>query len=476
MQTVSAPLYEQVAEKVQGLIDCRTLRAGERLPSVRALSREWNVSITTVMQAYRTLENRGLIAARPQSGFYVVPSMRTALPEPRATQPKDIPCDVSLPDLALRVLQDMHDPRLAQFGAAIQNPDLLPTRRLHQMLGTMARRHPDRAICYSMMPGSVELRTEIARRMVTAGCALSPDDILVTNGCQEATTLALRAVTKPGDAIAMESPAFYNHLLMADALGLRVVEIPTHPRDGMSVEALRYALANHRPAAVLTVSNYHNPTGARIPDERKREIARLAMEHDVPFIEDDIYGELSFDQERPKVAKAYDATGNVMLCSSFSKSLAPGYRIGWIVPGKYARRVGQLKSCLNYGSNSLAELAIAAFLEEGGYDHHLRKLRRTLEKKVAWVREAVARHFPAGTRVSNPSGGMVVWVEMAEKTDSMRIYREAVKNGIAIAPGVLFSPRGEYRNCLRLNASFAEEKHDAALAKLGEIVKAAERR
>lgn len=472
MQALSAPLYEQVAEKVQGLIDCRTLRAGERLPSVRALSREWNVSITTVMQAYRTLENRGMIEARPQSGFYVVPSLRTALPEPRATQPSDLPCDVSIPDLAVRILQDTHNTKLLRFGGAVPNPDLLPTRRLHQMLGTMARRHPERGIGYSMMPGSVELRTEIARRMVTAGCALAPEDIIVTNGCQEATTLALRAVTKSGDTIAVESPSFYNHLLMADLLGLRVVEIPTHPRDGMSVEALRYALANHRPAAILTVSNHQNPTGAMIPDDRKRELAELAAEYDVPLVEDDIYGELTFAAERPKVCKAFDPDGNVMLCSSFSKTLAPGYRIGWIVAGKHRQRVGQLKSCLGYGANSLAELAVAGFLEEGGYDHHLRKLRRTLGKKVAWLRDAVARHFPEGTRISNPCGGMVVWVEMDEQADGVCVYREAVKAGIAVAPGVLFSPRGEYRNCIRLNASFAEESHEKAIARLGEIVRA----
>ncbi len=467
----TTPLYEQVAEKVQTLIDCRTLRAGERLPSVRSLSREWSISITTVMQAYRTLENRGLIEARPQSGFYVVPSLRTALPEPRTTQPSEVPCDVSVPDLAMRILADTANPDLLQFGGAIQNPDLLPIRKLHQMVGTMARRHPERGINYSMMPGSVDLRTEIARREVSAGCALSPGDIVVTNGCQEATTLALRAVTMPGDTLAVESPAFYNHLLTADALGLKVVEIPTHPRDGMSIEALRYALANHRPAAVLTVSNHQNPTGATIPDERKRQLAELMSEYDTPLIEDDIYGEMMFGPERPKAVKAYDKTGNVILCSSFSKTLAPGYRVGWIVPGKYYKVVARLKSCLNYGSNSLAELAIAAFLEEGGYEHHLRRLRRTLEKRMHWMREVIAENFPEGTRISNPSGGMVLWVEMPENVDSICIYRKAVSAGMTIAPGVLFSPRGEYRNCIRLNAAFADESKEDAMVRLGEIAK-----
>ncbi len=467
----ASPLYEQVANKVQGLIDCRTLRAGERLPSVRSLSREWSISITTVMQAYRTLENRGLVEARPQSGFYVLSSLRTALPEPRASQPSEVPCDVSVPDLAMRILQDTSKPDLVQFGAAVQNPDLLPTRKLHQMLGTMARRHPERGINYSMMPGSADLRTEIARRQVGAGCALAPDDIIVTNGCQEATLLALRAVTKPGDTIGVESPAFYNHLLTADALGLKVVEIPTHPREGMSIEALRYALANHRPAAVLTVSSHHNPTGATIPDERKRQLAELMSEYDVPLIEDDIFGEMNFEGDRPKAAKAFDRTGNTILCSSFSKTLAPGYRIGWIVPGKYHDTIARLKSCMNYGANALAELAIAAFLEEGGYDHHLRRLRRTLEKRVRWLRESVAEHFPEGTRISNPSGGMVLWVEMAGSSNSVCIYRRALAAGITIAPGVLFSPRGEYRNCIRLNAAYADESKEKAVARLGEIVR-----
>jgi DNA-binding transcriptional MocR family regulator len=464
-------LYRQTAEKLTHLIREGTLRAGDRLPSVRHLSRDWEISISTVVQAYRLLENHGLVEARPQSGFYVLATRRDRLPEPSGTTPGEAPVAVTKSAFHLQLMQDSQDPRLVKLGAAVPDPELLPATKLNRIMGAIARRKPHRAVAYEFPPGARELRTAIARRAISHGLELSPDDLVITTGAHEALVLALRAVAKPGDTVAIESPTFYGLFNVLEALHLRAVEVPTNPREGMSLEALQIILESHRPAAIITIPNFHNPLGFVMSDDRKRDLVELAARHRVPLIEDDIYADFYRD-ERPRCLRTFDQTGNVMTVSSFSKTIAPGYRIGYIAAGRYHDQVLQAKMMLNVATATLPQLAIAEFLMEGGYDHHLRGLRRELAQRVDLLSDLACRYFPVGTHVTRPAGGFVLWVQFPDSVDSYRLYREAIAHGITIMPGPQFSPREDaFRSCVRLNGAFVKPGCEGRIAELGELAR-----
>lgn len=463
-------LYEQVALKLREQVTSGVYRQGERVPSVRRLSEQLEVSVSTVIEAYRRLESQGVIEARPQSGYYVRTRQWQPPAQPEISKPHSSPTDVSVSAYALKVLRASRDPAVLQLGVAVPHASLLPTRALNGILARLARRDDGRGLDYDFPPGSLELRRQIARRALDAGCTLSPDDIVTTSGCQEALSLCLRAVTKPGDTVAIESPAFYGTLQTIEQLGLKVIEIPTCPRKGVSIEALKLALDRWKIKACLLVPSFSNPTGAVMPEERKKRLVQLLAEHEVPLIEDDIYGDLSHGAPRPRAAKSYDRKGLVMLCSSFSKTLAPGYRVGWVVPGRWREQIEHLKYVNTMATATLPQLAIAEFLERGGYDHYLRKTRALYAQGIERMTHAIARYFPEGTRVTQPAGGFVLWVELPKKVDAFELHRRALARKISIAPGPLFSPKQAYRHCIRLTCALPwTESLDRALVTLGRL-------
>ena len=462
-------LYEALAEKIAFLVEEGTYRPGERVPSIRSLSQQFRVSINTVKEAYRLLEDRRVIEARPQSGFFVCARYPEAVSTPMVSPPDISPVTVSTGELTARVMRDTLDPTLIQFGCAIPNPELLPIDRLNRMLAGEVRRLRTQSIAYAIPPGNPRLRKQISRRLVMSGCAVRPDEVVITDGCTEAVALALRSLCQAGDAIAAASPDYFNFLQLIESLGLRALEIPTDPGEGISLEALSYALEHNQVKACVVISNFNNPLGSVMSDERKQQLVELLAARDIPLIEDDIYGDLAHDGHRPSVAKAYDRDGRVLLCSSFSKTLAPGYRVGWIAPGRYRESIERLKMVSTIASAAPTQMAIAEFLANGGYDHHLRTIRRVYASKVAQMSDAIGRYFPEGTRISRPRGGFSLWVEMPQGVDAVRLYREAHAAGITLAPGNLFSVSGKYRNCVRLNAAFWSEREVRAIEKLGKL-------
>ncbi len=464
------PLYRSIAERMEHLIEDGTFRVGDRLPSVRGLRKDWGISLTTAMEAYRILENRGLIEARPQSGYYVRPRMARIIAEPRATAPVAEPSEIEDSELTHLLHQDTHNAKLLQLGAAIPSPDLLPHEKLGRVLAQANRAARHRSVEYSMGPGLEALRREAARRAVSAGCALSPDDFLVTNGCSEAVFLCLKALCKPGDAVAVESPFYFGFVQILQSLDLKIVELPTNPREGICLDTLSYVINNHSIKAVLMSTNYSNPLGATYSTERKKRLVKILADAEIPLIEDDIYGELTWSQERPCVAKAFDEKGLVLYCTSISKTLAPGWRIGWVAPGRYLKEVQRLKNQVNLSNASPMQYAAAEFLSNGGYDHHLRKMRKTLSERAEFLMSEITRWFPSSTRMTQPGGGYVLWLELPPAMDSVELYTRAKAAGMTIAPGKIFSARGQYRNCLRLNVAFATPEHSARIQKLGALV------
>jgi DNA-binding transcriptional MocR family regulator len=471
--TDTPPLYEQLAAEVAGQITSGAFRPGDRLPSVRRISQQKGLSISTVLKAYQVLEDRGAVEVRPQSGYYVrtqsLPSFSDL--EPEVTAPSALPEQVKVENLALQVLYDTLNPNLAQFGAAIPAPDLLPSDRLNRILVRLVREGRVPAAVCGTPEGCLELRTQVARHAYNYGCLLDPGEILITAGCTEAISLALRAVCQPGDLVAIESPTYFGLLQALESQGLRALEIPTHHRDGISLEALSFALEHHPIRAVLIVGNFNNPLGCCMPEENKRALVEMLAARQVPLIEDDIYGELSFEDPRPGVCKTYDRQGLVLLCSSFSKDISPGFRVGWIASGRFHPLIELQKMATSLASPLLPQYAIAEFLESGGYDHHLRKIRRAYAQKVAHMAYTVMRTFPEGTRVTSPTGGFVLWVQLPEQVDSLDLYRQALQAGMTLAPGYLFSATPRYRNFVRLNAAYMSFAAEKSIARLGELVK-----
>lgn len=470
-QAEKIPLYEEVAGKINFLIEQGTLRPGDRVPSIRSLSKQFQVSINTVKEAYNLLEDRRMLEARPQSGYYVRARFPELPAEPIVDSPIN-PAEVSLSKIYRVVMRDLLDPGLMQLGIAIPNPELLPIEKLNRMLARETRRFPVQSISYELPPGNLRLRKQIAQRLLLSGCTLSPDQIVITSGCVEAVVLALRSLCKPGDAVAIESPVYFNFLQMIQDLGLKALEIPASPLGGISLEALEYALDRNagEVKACIVLSNFNNPLGSRMSDADKSRLVNILEAHQVPLIEDDIYGDLSYDDARPSVAKSFDKTGNVLLCSSFSKTVAPGYRVGWVAPGRYQEEIERGKMLANVATSSPTQLAIAEFLANGGYEHHLRSTRRVYARQVAQMGDAIGRCFPEGTRVSRPQGGFVLWVEMSRKIDSLVLYKKAKSVGITIAPGSIFSVDGKYRNCIRLNAACWNPAVEVAIETLGRLV------
>jgi DNA-binding transcriptional MocR family regulator len=464
-------LYERVADHIVKLIDGGTLHAGERLPSIRKLSAQMEVSISTVLQAYMILEDKDWIEAKPQSGYYVR-SARSLPPEPKASTPSQVVTRVGVSELVAQVFQSAHDPEMIQLALSTPSPDHLPVKRLNRLMAAATARAGARALSYDFPPGYGPLRHEIARRSIDAGCRLSENEIVTTHGTMEALNLCLRAVAKAGDIIAIESPAFYGTLQIIESLGMKALEIPADPREGIILDALAAAIRRQKVKACLFVLNFSNPLGSCMPDANKKKLVKLLARREIPLIEDDIYGDLCFGPARPGTAKACDKQGLVLLCSSFSKTLAPGYRVGWTAPGRFKPQVESLKFTSSMATVTAPQMAIADFLQNGGYDRYLRKLRRILMTQVQQMSNAVGRYFPAGTKVTRPQGGYVLWVELPKEVDSLELHRRALAQKISIAPGPIFSAKQKHKNFIRLSCGLPwSEKIDRAVQTLADLAR-----
>lgn len=461
--------YELLARDLEGQIASGTFRPGERLPSVRETVAHRGVSPATVFEAYYLLEARGVVEARPRAGYFVKPRA-VARPEPPVATPASGSRSVAVNDLVLQVLGSVRDRDVVPLGSAFPNPELFPLERLARGMGAAMRKLEPRRVLEDLAPGNAELRRQIALRYVATGTVAGSDEIVVTSGAMEALNLCLQAVTRPGDVVAIESPAFYGCLQALERLQLKAVEVATHPRHGVQIDSLAAALRKHKVKACWFMPHLQNPLGASMPVEQRKELVELLARHEVPLIEDDVYAELHFGLRRPPPAKSFDREGWVMHCSSFSKSLAPGYRLGWVAAGRFAREVERLKLTSTIAVAVPSQVALLEYLRQGGFDKHLRQLRATLAAQQARALRAVAKHFPAGSRVTQPEGGYFLWVELPEGVDALALHGLALSHDISIAPGHLFSADRRFRHHVRLNYGHpGAAQLDAALKTVGRL-------
>jgi len=468
----NAPLlYERVASLVEKQIASGALRTNERIPSVRSMSRTAKVSVSTVVQAYVHLESIGLIEARPQSGFYVRPPSPAVLPPPRpkitrSRRPVSVATEVL--DTCREALSRTD---IVPLNGAFTSPTLYPNRRLNNLIREVLREHPLHAGELIAPPGDAELRRQIAKRMALAGAPTDPDHVVITSGTMDAITLSLQVLCQPGDTVLVESPTYFGLLQAIEHLRLKVVEVPNRPGAGIDVDAVRAVARTTRLAAAVLMPNFNNPVGALTSDEAKRDIVAALAEKEVPIVEDDIYGDLHYASRRPPSMRAFDEAGLVISCGSVSKTIALGYRIGWAVTPAFHTDISRAKFYSSVACATLQQRVLARYYASGGYDRYLRGVRASLATNSQCFIDAIARHFPDGTRVTRPAGGLVLWVELPRNVDGAELFKTALASRIGIAPGVVFSAKAEYRNYIRLSCGLPwSATIERALEKLGRLV------
>ncbi|MBU2967314.1 PLP-dependent aminotransferase family protein [Amphritea sp. 2_MG-2023] len=463
------PLYAKIADELTDMIASGVLAEGDRLPSLRMLSKSHAVSVPTVVEAYRVLEDRGVVTPLNRSGYYVKRREDFFQP-PKPVRPIGSPTKIMQKEATQLVMTAAQNPGLLPFGAAVPSPSLFPITRLKSIMSRLLRHKPELLGSYDFAPGSMELRRELARRSLRWGCTIDPEAIVVTNGCVEAISLALRAVTKPGDIVAVETPTYYGFLSLLEVLGLQALEIPCDPVNGLSVDEFTKALRKFDVTACLLCSTVSNPTGATIPVKKKRELAELACRHDFMIIEDATFADLHFNGETLSI-KSFDTDGYVILCASATKTTAPGLRLGWVEGGKVSDQISYLKRVSSIGQPQINQLVLAEYMASGGYERHLRQLVRTIRKQLDQHCTAIADSFPSGLTAVPPSGGFLLWLELSSEIDGLELHNRALSFGIGLAPGEMFSANGLFSNYLRVNCGqvYTDEIR-TAYARLGSLL------
>ncbi len=461
-------LYERLARDLEGLIRDGTLKAGARAPSIRKLCRERATSPASVMRAYELLEARGLLEARARSGFFV-----TGPPSPVRKAPKTCrPGHVDVSQLVFQILEATRLRECVPLGSAFPSPDLFPLKQLGRHLAYVGQRLDPWSTVEHLPPGSHALRTQIAQRYRLMGAEVSPEEIVITAGALEALNLALQVVTAPDDVVAIESPSFYGCLQAIEGAGRRVVEIPTHPDLGVDLDALERTLNRVPVKACWFMTTFHNPLGAVLPAVSKERLVRMLAARAIPLIEDNVYAELYFERERPRITKIWDRSGLVLDCGSFAKSLAPGYRLGWIAAGQFAAAVRNRKITTSLATSMPIQAAISRYLDTGVYDRHLGKLRRTLAKQQAALVGALERYFPSDCVWSRPTGGYQLWVQLPAGASALELQARALEHDISLAPGPIFSAQREFSRAIRLNYGHPwNARMDEAIKTIGELIK-----
>lgn len=476
--SLSQPLYLQLSSHYRQAIQSGVLLPGQRMPSVRALTRLHQVSLSTAVEACHRLEDEGLLEARPRSGYFVLKRRRVDIQppsEPECGHRLDPAQYVGIHDRVSDFVAkcDVY-PLVTNLAGTYGSPEMYPAEALKNAATRALRKHPQLLVNPPDFLNDSPLNAVLAKRALEAGMRLAPEDILVTHGCIESLNVALRAVAQPGDTVAVESPTYHGLLQILESLGLRALEIPTSPKLGISVEALDLAFQTHdRIRAVVVIPNFHNPLGSVMPDSEKEKLVALCERQQVALIEDDTYGALGPDDVPLKAAKAWDRSGSVIYCASLRKTLSPGLRLGWVAGGRWQARIKMLKYAQSRANDMLGQLAVAEFMASSAYDRHLARLRRMLNVQREQMAEAIAAHFPAGTRLSVPHGSMMLWVELPAGTSAQAVFDTAIRQGIRVAPGSMFSNSNRFDHFLRISCGspFSSETDDA-LRKLAGIVAA----
>ncbi|KKA45962.1 PLP-dependent aminotransferase family protein [Salinivibrio sp. KP-1] len=461
--------YQKLSEQIKQQIQAGIWHVGEKLPSLRKQAAYSGLSMMTVLQAYQQLESQGWIVSQPRSGYRVAP--HAALSQNRTDTALHPAESVDINDYIFDVLQASRSPGVASYGHAYVDPLLAPRHQVNRSLTTAVRFMSIHSVVDNLPPGNAQLRHLIAQRYAAQGMQISPDEIVITAGGLDALNLSLRAVTQSGDWVAVESPAFYGALQALENRGLKAMAIRTHPTEGIDIDALERALQTHPIRACWLMSNHQNPLGYSLSDEKKARLAELVKRYQVYLIEDDVYSELYDGEHKPKPIKAFDNSGHVLHCSSFSKTLADAFRLGWVAAGDQAQKLQKLQLMSTVTTSVPIQLAVAHYLHNRNYEHHLKQLRHTLAERKRATCQFLVDHLPQAVEVVNSPGGYFLWIILPKGSDTTALYHLALKHHISIAPGNMFTTHAQFAHCFRLNASYPlDHAHQNALATLCDLI------
>jgi len=470
-KTSPAFLYQQVIDFVGYQQKTGALLPGDKLPSLRKLSRQFEISVPTVKQAYIELERQGRVCARPQSGYYLTAQQARTL-KPRPTKWSHCaPATVQCRNMIEQVYEAVHMPDTVALG--ISNPIQAnpPDKTLARLMRSVLSKVSEKAVSYGPVTGDAKLRMQLAFRYQEQGVAINSDEIVITNGAQEALSIALQCVAQRGDIIAVESPCFFGMIELIETLGMKALEIYTCTEDGVCLDELSKALQQHPIKACLFSTAINNPLGSMKTDAQRQAMVSLLEQHDLPLIEDDVYSELYFTENKPKPAQLYSEKGLVMTCSSFSKTAAPGYRTGWLLPGKYEEQAKRIKRAQSCSTPLLQQWTLNEYIQSGDYDRHLSVLRKKLVYNCERMRALIAEHFPSEVCISKPQGGSVLWVRCQSHVNTSEFFQKALEQGVSFAPGLIFSPSGKYANYMRISFGVQwNAKVENAVKSLGDLV------
>jgi DNA-binding transcriptional MocR family regulator len=460
--------FLKVANEIEMLIKHGVLKVGDKLPSLRKIAKEKNVSKNTALNAYFELERRGLIESKAKSGYYVTRQYKSERDLPSSSNPIQLESNNDISDVFTSIYIN-NGLKGINLSSTQLSPELLPIPKLNKEIIASVRKLPYGGVQYERF-GNQKLKNQIALRSLRWGGNLKPDDIMPTQGCFDAIMLCLMTLLKPGDVIGMESPLHFGLINLAKSFGYKILELPTNPATGLELEALKETLRQGKIDLLLLMGNYSNPFGSCMPDENKKEVVRLLTKYDIPMIEDDIYSDFHFDNKYPTFCKTYDESGLVMWCGSVSKTLAGGYRVGWLVPGKFEKMIRKAKPYHPVNCNSITHEAVASFFENNRYDNYLKKIRHTLYHNSLNFLHVINEYFPADTKVTSPQGGMQLWVELNHKIDTMQLYNVAIANKVNISPGRTYTLQNQYNNCFKLSYGMVwNAKIENALKSLGKL-------
>lgn len=458
--------YQRVVDYIEQRAAQGAWQHNRFLPSVRALSQSLGVSKNTVLHAYQLLEAKHVIRAVPRRGFELVQSV-PAKPHP--------PRPVVLGATALDIIGPAQREARVVFGSANPDTTLNGRKEFFKTLSRAVRRETQSSDAiytfHESPPGLAALREQIALRTHSGTQEIDKEEVIITNGAQEAISLALRVVTSPGDNVIVESPCFYGTLQCLEALELHVIEIPSDA-EGICLHALESALKSWSTKAIVLNPNANNPTGFIMPEANKRRLLALANQYDLAVIEDDVFGSLIHHSQRNSTLKALDTDGRVMLCNSFSKILDPSLRLGWIAAGRYFDQVNYLKYVTTLATSGIMQHAAADWLSSANYPRHLKHLQGRYRQKRCEFLDALANTLAPEVQVIPPQGGFLCWLQLPETCDGDRIYLAAKEHGISLTPGSLFGTQGQFKHCIRLNFALFNRSCEQmqALERVGQLI------